>query len=195
MTNKPIIIDSYNPYESKFKNRKVVNKDTLILIKTLRNKGYNVLVKPDDGRPVEYLFQKGDIASFLLNHLNSLIIKISNDKSSDILIGLLTSYIYDKIKKYGKSESKNADNIILIDSSNKKIVNSFNTTININNIKKKKKERKRNILSFQQCFETKSPYINLPDPVFLQHKPIIVGWCLIEIDEKGLKSYKIIITD
>jgi hypothetical protein len=46
---------------------------------------------------------------------------------------------------------------------------------------------------FDKCFEIKSPYEDFPTPVFLEHKPKIVGWCWLWSDDDGLKS-KMIIT-
>jgi hypothetical protein len=54
-----IEIDSFNPYENRFPNRKLVDNDTLKLIKILRQQGITVTVRPDNGQPLQYLFRKG----------------------------------------------------------------------------------------------------------------------------------------
>ena len=60
MPKEIIEIDAFNPYDGIYPNRKVITKDILVLIKTLRANGYEVVVFPNDGRKIEYLFKKGD---------------------------------------------------------------------------------------------------------------------------------------
>ncbi len=56
METQMIEIDSFKAYDSIFPNREVVTREILNLIKTFRSKGYLVIVKPNDSKPVEYLF-------------------------------------------------------------------------------------------------------------------------------------------
>src|SRR5207302_4027962 len=52
-------ITAFNPHEATHPGHKVVSEETLTLIKLLRDQGNQVVVEPDDGRPIEYLFRKG----------------------------------------------------------------------------------------------------------------------------------------
>src|ERR1051326_5983975 len=54
-----VTIQSFNPHEATHPGHKVVCEETLTLIKFLRAQGTSVIVEPEDGRPVEYLFRKG----------------------------------------------------------------------------------------------------------------------------------------
>ncbi len=78
---------SFNPYEDILPNHKVVTKDTLQLIKYLRSEGYEVIVKPKDNRPTEYLFKKG-ISSFLSDPTVQLLINIP----VSLATGLITNW-------------------------------------------------------------------------------------------------------
>lgn len=46
-----------------------------------------------------------------------------------------------------------------------------------------------------ECLKVKSPFLGLPFPIFLDHQPIIIGWCRLEEADKGLEIQKGIITD
>ena len=52
-------IASYNPYDARYPNLKVVSRESLHLIKRLKASGINVVVDPDDERPLLYSTEKG----------------------------------------------------------------------------------------------------------------------------------------
>jgi len=185
MNTQIIEIDSFNPYDSFYPNRKVVNRDVLILIKILRSEGYEVIVRPKDTRPLEYLFKKG-VTSFLADPANQLIISIP----VGIVSGLVTNWIQKQFDR-----KKESNNIIIIDKSTNIITNSFNKTITKGQAEDIKKKRKIIAKKFEDCLKTKSPFLGLPFPILLNHRPIIIGWCRLEETEIGLEIEKGIITD
>jgi len=186
MEKKKIIIDSFNPYESRFPNRKLITRDTLILIKYLRSVGYEVIIEPDNKQPIQYLYKNG-ISEFFADPVNLTLIGIP--------IAILTNIISNQIQKLlDKQETINKSNInIKIDNStvNYNYLGEIQDNSNSKLITKNRKELKE---GFNKCFEIKSPYDNLPVPVFKEHKPIIVGWCRLWSDDIGLRS-EMIITD
>jgi hypothetical protein len=184
MKSKDIEIESFNPYESIFPNRKLINFDTILLIKMLRKEGYNVIVKPNDGTTPEYLFRKGAI-EFLSNPINALIVNVN----INIACNLIASWIQGAYKK-----EKPSHNIFIIDNSQNKIVNVYERTISKQDFLNKKKKRESMVISFQECFKMKSPIPGLPTPIFLEHKPIIIGWCRLKNNE-NLEVEKGQITD
>jgi hypothetical protein len=183
---KKIKIDTFNPYENRFPNRKLVTRDTLLLIKHLRSEGYEVIIEPENEIPVQYLYKKG-IAEFFADPVNITLINIP--------IAILTNIISNQIQKlFDKKESINKENInIKIDKSTRtyNYLGEHQEKTNHKVVAKKRKELKD---GFDKCFEIKSPYEDFPTPVFLEHKPKIVGWCWLWSDDDGLKS-KMIITD
>lgn len=186
MGKKKIIIDSFNPYESRFPNRKLVTRDTLILIKHLRSEGYEVIVEPENDQPIQYLYKKG-VSEFFADPVNVTLIGIP--------IAIITNLITNQIQNLlDKKEIINKSNInIRIDNSivNYNYLGEAQVSSNNKLIDKKRKKLKD---GFDRCFEIKSPYYNLPVPVFKEHKPEIIGWCRLWSDDVGLRS-EMIITD
>lgn len=186
MGKKKIIIDSFNPYETRFPNRKLVTRDTLILIKHLRSEGYEVIVEPKNDQPIQYLYKKG-FNEFFADPVNIFLIGIP--------IAIITNIVSNQIQKLlDKKETINKSNInIRIDNStvSYNYLGERQDNSNSKLINKKRKELKE---GFNRCFEIKSPYDNLPVPIFKEHKPVIVGWCRLWSDDVGLKS-EMIITD
>lgn len=180
MGKKKIKIDSFNPYENRFPNRKLVTRNTLLLIKQLRSDGYNVIVEPENDQPLQYLYKKG-IAEFFADPINITLIGIP--------IAILTNVISNELQKlFDKDDTLDKKNInIKIDNSTK-TYNYLGNPQDKNNTKRIKKKRKELKEGFDRCFEIKSPYDDLPTPVFLQHKPKIIGWCELWSDDDGLKS-------
>lgn len=185
MNDMTVTIDSFNPYDSIFPNRKLVTRDILILIKTLRQAGYIVKVNPDDNRPIEYLFKKGE-TNFLSDPSNQLLISIP----VSIITGLITNWIQKLFDKKVKPS-----NVIIINQETNIISNSFNKIISKNQIDDNKKKRKVIKKDYEKCLKTKSPIPGLPFPILLEHKPIIIGWCRLQETDKGLEIEKGIITD
>jgi hypothetical protein len=186
---KTIEIDSFNPYDSIFPNRKVVSRDILILIKTLRSDGYTVIINPNDDKPVEYIFKKG-ISHFLSDPLNSLIVTVFTS-----IAATLVSNYFQKIIDKGKESEKKNDNIIIVDNSANTIINSFNKKIAKKQISEKRKERKLISDNFKRCLKTKSPIPGLPWPILLNHQPKIIGWCRLKSTNVAIEIDKGIITN
>ena len=192
MPKEIIEIDAFNPYDGIYPNRKVITKDILVLIKTLRANGYEVVVFPNDGRKIEYLFKKGD-TNFLADPFNQILINIP----LSIAVGLVTNWlqkILDKRKdlKLGK---KHGSNVIVNDIQQNKIQNAFTKNVLRGEINDKKKKRRTVVREFEKCLKTKSPIPGLPFPILLEHRPIIIGWCRLKDTDTALEIDKGIITD
>lgn len=180
MKEKFIKIDSFNPYESRFPNRKLITRDTLILVKELRSQGYKIVIEPEDDRPIEYLYKKG-LTQLFADPINVILIGIP--------ISIVTNIISNKIQKLIDGEEKiDKSNInIKIDNSNN-VYNYLGEPQDKDNVKSIIKRRKEDKEGFNKRFEIKSPRGDYPIPIFLEHKPRIVGWCKLWSDEIGLKS-------
>jgi len=180
---KHIEIESFNPYENLFPGRKLVDKETLKLIKVLRQEGHEVLVRPDNETPVEYLFKKG-VIEFLTNPLNMLLVNIP----VTFVVNLLTNYFQKRIDR-GEDKRKIEEgkkNIILIDHSNNITINLEGKGLSRGEIADIEHQRIALKAEFSKAMSLESPYNDLPTPLFIQHEPIIVGWCRPLLTEKGL---------
>ena len=97
-----IRITSYNPYESRYPSQRVISRETLDLLKTLRKQGYTVVVDPDDGSNLAYTTQKG-LREFLADPINLLVVGIP----INIMVGLLSTWLYEKFKRIPTDEEVN----------------------------------------------------------------------------------------
>lgn len=186
MEKKIIKIDTFNPYECRFPNRKLISRDTLLLIKHLRNEGYEVIIDPEDNTPLQYYYKKG------INELFS-------DPQSLFFLNISATLAINIISKYfekliDKNEKVNIENIsIHIDNSTQNY-NYLGVPQDVNNSKRIKKKRSEKKEGFERSLKIKSPFKDLPTPIFLEHEPKIIGWCQLSSDDIGLRS-KMIITD
>lgn len=184
MEKKIVKIDTFNPYESRFPNRKLITRDTLLLIKYLRAEGYEIVVQPENDQPIEYLYKKG-VTEFFANPVNLVLIGIP--------ISIITNIISNKIQKLlDKKESVNKTNLNIQIDNSINIYNYLGESQNKNNKKIIEKKRKELKGGFDKCFQIKPPNDKYPTPIFLEHKPKIVGWCTLWSDDIGLKSEGII---
>ena len=53
-------------------------------------------------------------------------------------------------------------------------------------MKDRKSKRDKQKSEFDKCLNLNSPYFHLPTPIFLEHKPRIIGWASINMNDKGL---------
>jgi hypothetical protein len=94
MTEPVIYIRSYNPYEARYPGRRVVSRETLHLIKLLREQGITVVVEPDDGTKLNYSTEKG-LTEFLADPVHALAVGIP----VGIVVNMISSWLYDRVKR------------------------------------------------------------------------------------------------
>lgn len=180
---KTIEIDSYNPYEKHFPNRKLVNIETLKLMKFLRQNEIDVIVKPKDGRPVEYLFHKGVSEWF-----NDPVFMAAFNFTTPIVGTLIANFIQKLIDKNKNTISSNASsNIFIVNTSDNTIKSLNNRNLSHGERRDLDTKRQTKAKEFEKCLDEKSPYHNLPTPIFYEHKPKIIGWCRLLVDDIGIK--------
>ncbi|MBD8084486.1 hypothetical protein [Chryseobacterium caseinilyticum] len=186
-----IVIDLFNPYSRLFPNRKLVDKGTLELIKHLRTEGYTIKIKPDNEVPLQYLFKKGYHEFFT----DPVYIFFAGAASS-VVTTLIANGIQKVFDKWGKSSSNTINNnVIIINKTTNETINIVNQPISKGEINDKRKKVKTNAERFKQCFSMVSPYPNLQTPIYLEHKPQIVGWGRLDLDNNGLVVEESIILD
>ena len=142
MSKQIVEIESFNPYENRFPNRKLLTRETLILIKYLREEDYEVKVLPDNDQPIEILYKKG-LAEFFADPIFIALIGIP--------IGIITTIVSNKIQKLidslDKKEAINPEHLIV------QIDNSTHNYLRENFLKEKKKKIKRNRKELKNGFE------------------------------------------
>lgn len=189
MANKKISIESFNPYSTRFPDRRLVTKGTLELIKELRLNGYEVNVIPENNKPVQYLYKKG-FSDFFSNPVYAFLAGIP----TSIIFNIVSNYIQKSIDKW-KQTDEIKNNIIIINNSTTEIINLNQKIISKSEINDKQKKSKKLKYEFDKCFSLKSPYKNLQTPIFLEHKPRVIGWCRLKATHTTLEFDDAIIFD
>ncbi|MES2727773.1 MAG: hypothetical protein V4643_11765 [Bacteroidota bacterium] len=180
--NKIIKIQPFNPYEALFPNRKVINLDTLILIKILREEGYEVQILPLDERPVQYVFRKG-LTEILSDPINIMLFNIP----ITIVTNIISNYIQKNLDKSSDKKTNPDKNIIIIEGNNNNVFYNYEgDMIKENDIAIRTNRILDTQNKFEKAFKTKAPEKFPPVPIFYEHQPEIVGWCRIKMDAKGL---------
>ncbi|WP_140468508.1 hypothetical protein [Hymenobacter nivis] len=174
-----ISIESFTPYDSLFPGQKFLDKEVLILVKTLRTAGHDVTLLPKDIK-YQYIFKKGE-TSFLADPANLLLIGIP--------ITIATTLIANWIQKLlDKNQLKKAEpnTIIINNTTTNQTVNYLNHPVADSAVKELKADSHSLSSALADCLRTQSPYPELPFPILLEHQPQIVGWCTLKIDDTGL---------
>ena len=166
----PIRFQSYNPYESMFPGRRVVTRETLHLIKSLRSQGYRVVVEPDNGRPLCFIFRKG-----FGDWLSEPVLLFVKDFALGIITGLLSAWLYDllthpaarnevhvciEIEENGRKLKYDQRGEPISDERFQAIIDSLNSRTHL----------------FATSRATPSPDPARPCPIMLEHTDRIVGW-------------------
>lgn len=188
---KEIVIDSFNPYSQLYPNRRLVDKSTLELIKYLRIEGYSITVKPDNGQPIQYIFKKGFHELFT----NPVYMYLTSSATA-VITTLVANSFQKIIDKWGNGKTNtNENNIIIINNNTNETINFLHNHIPRNEITDKRKKVKKQVQGYTKCFSQVSPYPDLPTPIFLEHKPQIVGWGRVNVNNEGLIIEESIIVD
>lgn len=181
--DKRIEIDSFNPYENIFPNRKLIDKDKLKLIKVLRQNGFEVIVKPDNDTPLQYLFKKG-LREILADPLFAYAI----NTTSAVVATIFTNYIQKLLE--GKSNQNVINiynNVMITDNSKSKTINLNGKIISAGELKDLGQKRKALKESYAKSMSLSSPYLTLPTPVYLEHTPKLVGWAKLNLNDETLE--------
>lgn len=187
--SKIITIDSFNPYSTRFPDRRLVTKGTLELIKELRLNGYEVHVRPENNQPIQYLYHKGAL-EFFSNPVYAFLTGIP----VSVIVNIISNYVQRAIDKWNQpDEIKN--NIIIISNESRQVIDANQKVISLSEINDKKTKSKKYKEEFDKCFSLVSPYKNLPTPIFLNHKPKVVGWCRLKATFTTLEFDDAIVID
>lgn len=191
---KKIIIQTFNPYEARYPGRKVISRDTLNAVKQLRNQNIDVVILPEDGRPVEYVFRKG-----MLDFLRDPIIAFFVGVPVNVACGLMTSAVqyawgrFQNVVLPGRPPE--TPNILFK-------VEGENRTFSCSGQPMDGKSVARIVELVQQgqrdyaaAMTEKRPYPNRSAPLFREHVPHVVGWCAIGMEDGELIARDAVITD
>ena len=179
--NPVVQIESFNPYKSLFPVTRVVSRETLHFIKMLRSQGYSVSVVPDDGSKLHYVAQKG-------------IKELFSDPIFMYVVGIATNIICnfatDWIKSLMRRESKQDDPCVIIRADKQGTLISRDHKghlISEKRLQAVRKLQRKKESEFRKSLNQRSPFSDLPTPIYLNHSGIIIGWGKVSKYETGLK--------
>lgn len=181
MAKEKVIIECYNPYESRFPDRKVISRGQLHIIKVLRVNGIEYEVLPNDNRKLNFLAQKE-----LTSLLNDPVILTLYNISLGIISGLLTNLI---MKSFQEDKDK-----IIFRNADGSYLSYVGKNIQSSDVLKIIERLQNNKNEFGKSFSTLSPFPDLPHPVNLEHTPKIIGWGLVGRDDNGMIMKELRIT-
>jgi hypothetical protein len=176
-----ITIQSFNPYEVQFPGRRIISRDTLLLMKMLRQEGYQVTIVPDNGSRVYQLRRKGVTELFADPVLVYLL-----DIPLKFIIGVIAGLTVRRL--LSGSESKGGQVHLLLESEQdgKKMRFDYKgrplADTEFQSIIAAFKTQQQ---SFGESFRVTSPDPARPKPIFLEHTPRIVGWGRVFLDKSG----------
>jgi hypothetical protein len=191
-----ICFESYNPYLGlpQIPNiTRIVSRDTLEIIKILRNDGYDVKIMPDDGSKIHYTVEKG-INELLANPIFVFVVNIP----ISIITGIAGSWLYDRMKnkkEYKKIPEKSGFVIETNESGTTMRYDSWGNPVSEEKFEQLLSVMNENRKNWIEARKIKSPDLSLPYPIFMKHTPRIIGWCDLKMKDTGIHADPIKIID
>src|SRR5205807_7415187 len=93
------LIYSYNPYESRYPERRVISREALHIAKLLRESGCSVAVEPDDGSKLNYTTEKG-LKEYLADPVHMLIVGMP----ISVVVNILSTWLYQRFRRIPTTE-------------------------------------------------------------------------------------------
>ncbi|HEY6872189.1 MAG TPA: hypothetical protein VI298_05610 [Geobacteraceae bacterium] len=179
---------SYNPFPLSFPGRRVISRETLHVIKKLREKGIPVRVVPEGGE-LNYLAEKG-IRDFLQDPLYATLINVPLSVVASIVATMITNH-------WAAPPAPQETHIVLeVQEDGQKLKydhlgqpvsdEKFKAMLNLMQERARLSEAARRI---------PSPHPDKPVPIFLEHTHKIAGWGRVGRGDGGLIVEDAIITD
>src|ERR1700691_328533 len=168
-SSQEVRFQSYNPYEAIYPRTRVVSREALHLIKTLRALGYAVVVEPDDGTKLDYLVEKG-------------FRELVSDPVYAFVIGIPTGLVLNLIANWVSQLKRrpNRDDVNLVvefdEDGNKVRFNESGRPVSnekFRSILEALETRKRR---FEESRKLVAPDPEYFFPIHLEHTGKVVGW-------------------
>ena len=188
-------IRAFNPHEATHPGHKVVAEDTLTLIKLLRDQGNVVIVEPDDGRPLEYIFRKGFSEFFS----DPLVISFSVGLASSLAAAAVTNSIrwiwQHRRKEHIVKSAPPIDTLLMKSTADGLLFKHTGEPLDPTALDRLLSIVQEQRSQFLIAARSRSPYPRLTVPIFLEHTARLVGWCDLEYRDGGLFSDHVYVFD
>jgi len=166
-----------NRYVSMFPDLRVVSNQTLHVMKYLRSQGHQVVVDPDDGRPLAYTTEKG--GGFLADPTIAFLVGIP----VSVATGLFSAWLYDRIRRRREHASTN---VVFVTLEGGELLgwNVDGLPISPGQLQQILSAGRRSAEIFYQSRLAVAPDPKHPLPIQLEHTGRIVGWAAnLEFDD------------
>jgi len=181
-------IQAFNPHEATHPGHKVVCEETLTLIKLLRDQGNQVVVEPDDGRPVEYLFRKGFNELFSDPLVIAFGVGVASSTAAALITGCMKWIWQHRRREHIVKSAPTFTNVVLKNKGDESLFLYTGEPLEpaaLDNILSLA-NRRRNEFKFAAA--QRSPFPEMAVPIFLEHTTRLVGWCDLNYRDEGLYS-------
>jgi hypothetical protein len=179
-------IQTFNPFEATHPGHKVVSEDALTLIKVLREQGHKVVIEPDDSRPVEYLFRKGFREFFMDPLVINFGLGVAASVVAAAVVGAL-NWVWQHRRRESLFQSPPKPSNLLLRSNEEGLIFSYSgEPLDSEALGRLLAVVEQDRSEFHQASLRRSPLPDRPVPVFLEHSALIVGWCRLSLDSRGI---------
>lgn len=162
---------------------RIVNRTTLDLIKALRARGTAVVIEPDDGTPLHYIVQKGELA-FLSDPTFAFLVGIP----VGVVVNLFSSWLYDRLQRRGAKHDQPSCIVIRIDEPDRTIFCSHTGAALSRGHAEHVFELLKSTAETMTAVRLAHAAGDGRFPVCVEHTAQIVGWAELSEDSRGLKA-------
>lgn len=170
--------------------RRTVSRNALDIAKLARAQGIKVVFEPDDGRPLRYVVRKGLLDDIVKDPIAMLAIGVP----IGIVTNLISSWIYDRIKKVGQSPAEARVHIEVVADGKRIVYDHLGTEVSADKAEQMLREFNESLFAHRPRMLA-SPFPDMPVPVYLEHTPKVVGWTALNQGPHGLYGEPTHITD
>lgn len=179
---------SFNPLPSRFPNRRVISRETLHIIKELREMGIGVTVLPEDGGELNFVTEKG-IKEFLSDPVFATLVNVP----ISVVCGVIGNFLYGYLSK--SSLPQEESHVVLELENNRLKYDHVGKLISDERFHEILRTLEKRTAANEIARLIPSPYPERPLPIYLEHTPQIIGWGNVSVREEGLLVEDAIISD
>lgn len=176
---------TFNPYEGRFPERRVISREALLLAKRLRLEGFEVDVGGSGPSKVDYVSRKG-----FGQLLSDPVIVFIAGVAASVAVNLASSWLYDLLRRTKPQApviSDGLDLVIEVDESGKRLRYDHKgreiSDARFESILSRMNDRQN---AYTRTLQIPSPNSTLPVPIYLEHSDKIIGWASVGLDDNGL---------
>jgi len=190
-----IEIPSFNPYRFAFPDAtRVVQREILHLMKALRSQGFTVVVTPEDGSPLHFIAEKG--LRDLLSHPAFVLVA---GIPASIIAGVIANVISARLESAAQVPGRAAPSIgselfIDIDEDGRHLrLDARGNPVSDAVVSRLIASMDSRAEAMRRAHATRSPYPEMPCPIFLEHGPEIAAWGSVAVRDGAFRVERAVV--